>query len=235
MGKLFAGWKKSAVWNPETGDKVQINTLSTEYSDLPYANIKNETPTGQAFAGREYPPVVGFLDSDPLAQLETWMEGNTPVCMAIYSLAGRQFVTRDKEEIHVVPGMGVDSRTGVDVHRFEWETRGENPDVIWKQNLAEGITFNANVGELVIPVEGVKWTVAADYTAGTGNLVVAAYDYSGSVVGTATQALSAGRQSVQLTTPANTWKIEIDLVDGGSAVASNVSMRADDKTEYVDY
>lgn len=232
MGKIFGGWKKSAVWNPANGDVVQLNLLSTEFSDLAMENIKAETPTGSAFGGRNYPIIVGFLEDDGLAQLHTWMQGFTPINMAVFAPKGRQIIARENEQIHVVRGAGVDARSGLDIHRIEYEAIGENPDVVWKQNVAEGISFAGNVGEIVLPITGVTWTVAADYTTSNGNLVVKALNYAGSTIATSTQALSAGRVSTTLTTPANTWKIEIDLVDGGSSTPSNVSMRADGLTAY---
>ncbi|MEX1120857.1 MAG: hypothetical protein WED82_01900 [Balneolales bacterium] len=235
MGKLISGWKKAVFWDPDSGDAVQVNTLSTEHSSFEPAIIKNETPTGSAFGGRRIPLVVGFLDSDGIPQLETWMEGNTPVRSAVYARAGKQIIFQESEEIAVVPGYGISMRNGADVHRAEMEVLGENPDVVQKQNVAEAIEFTANVGDIILPISGITWTVAADYTTADGNLVVTAYDYSDGVVATSSQALSAGRVSTGITAPAGTWRIEIDLVDTGASVPSNVSMRADGNAEYVNY
>ena len=232
MGKIFAGWKKTAVWNPTNGDVVQLNLLSTEHSDLPVENIKVETPTGNAFGGKQFAIIVGFLKDDGLAQLETWQESRTPINLGIYSQSGRQVIARESEQVHVVRGIDVNARNGLNIHRLEYEAIGEALDIIYKQNVAEGIQFAGNVGEIILPITGITWTVAADYTTNNGNLVVTAYDYSDSQVATSTQALSAGRVSTQITTPANTWKIEIDLVDGGTSTPSNVSMRADGKSQY---
>jgi hypothetical protein len=232
MGKIFAGWKKAAVWDPSTGDVVQLNMLSTEHSDMPEENIKVETPTGSAFGGKLIPIIIGFLTDDGLGQLEAWQEARTLVNLGIYARFGRQVVARENEQIHVVRGVDVDARNGLNIHRLEYEAIGEAPDIIYKQNVAEGIQFTGNAGEIILPITGITWTVAADYTTSSGNLVVTAYDFAGSQVAISTQALSAGRVSTQLTTPANTWKIEIDLVDGGSSSPSNISMRADGNPEY---
>lgn len=233
MGTIFAGWKKAVFWNAATGVVVQKNILSTDHSDFPHENIKKETPTGSAFGGRIFPIIVGFLTDDGNAQLEAWTKNNTPINLAVFT-NGRQIVARQAEEIQYVPEVGVDARTGLEAHRVEYETVGFDPDVIQKKNVAEGITFAANVGEIVLPIEGVTWTVAADYTTADGDLTVTAYDYAGNPVATSTQALSAGRVSTSITTPADTWKIEIDLVGAGASVPSNVSMRGDGKSEYTE-
>lgn len=234
MGTIFAGWKKAVFWNAANGVVVQKNILSTDHSDLPFENIKKETPTGSAFGGKMFPIIVGFLTDDGNAQLETWTEDNTLINLAVYSKGGRQVIAQQAEEVQYVPEVGVDARTGLEAHRVEYETIGFDPDVIWKQNVAEGITFAANVGEIILPIEGVTWTVAADYTTADGDLTVTAYDYAGDPVATSTQALSAGRVSTSITTPADTWKIEIDLVGAGASVPSNVSMRGDGKSEYTE-
>ena len=233
MGTVFSGWKKAAFWNTADGVVVQKNILSTDHSDLPQENIKKETPTGSAFGGKILPIVVGFLTDDGNAQLETWTKNNTPINLAVFS-KGRQIIARQKEEIQYVPEVGVDARTGLEAHRAEYETVGFDPDVIQKINVAEGITFTANVGEIILPIEGVTWTVAADYTTSSGNLVVTAYDFNGDPVATSTEPLAAGRVSTQITTPADIWKIEIDLVDGGTSVPSNVSTRGDGKSDYTE-
>jgi len=236
MSRVASGWKKSAAFRRSTGDKVQMNILSTEYSDLAYDNIKKPTPTGNAFGGKIYPLVVGFQESAGLATLEDWMDNNYPVGLAIYAKHGRHFISLEDEEMQVVPGYGIDAREGNDIHRIETEIAGGNPNVIWKQNIAEGITFAAKEGSIILPISGVKWKVAADYSASGGTLIVRCKNFAGTTVATASTTINAiDRFSAEVETTADTWTIEIELDNGGAAAVTNISMRSDGNDEYIDY
>ncbi len=236
MSRVASGWKKAVSFRRSTGDKVQLNLLSTEFSALAYDNIKKPTPTGNAFGGKIYPPVVGFMESAGLPTLEDWMDNNYAVGIAIFAKHGRHFISLEDEEIQVVPGYGIDARNGNDVHRIETEITGGNPNVIWKQNIAEGITFTANEGSIVLPISGVKWKVAADYDGSGGTLIVRCKDFAGDTVATSSTSIdSAARFSAEVTTTADTWTIEIELDNGGTAVVTNISMRSDSSDEYVNY
>jgi len=238
MGKqVISGWKKAAIYNPADGTSVLLSQLSTQFSAFDPENIQNETPTGQSYGGKVYPLVIGFMDSGGLAQLETWKTAHTPLRAVVYVPGGQHILFRQSEEFFDVLGGGVNARDGAAIHQVQTEVQGEAPDVPQKKNLAEAITFAGDAGELVFPIEGPTLTLAADYAAiNSPTLSIEAQAFDGSVLATASQAVgSTGRESVEITLPAGTYKLAIDLVGAGSADVTNVSLRSDGQTDYITY
>lgn len=241
MKRNIAGWKKAVVYDPATGNLVQFNTLSLDGCSWDPQNIKNETPTGSAFGGRNRPLAIGFLDTDGLTQIKSW-GGKTLLNAVVLVPGGQHILFRENEPFFYTPGGGVNTRDGAVQHVVDAEAHGEDPAVHQKKNLAELITFTNDAGSLVFPLEGPTLTLAAGYASiNSPELSIIAKDYGtdgtdGSTLATSTQAVgSTGRESTTITLPANTYLIEIDLVGAGSADVTNVSLRTDGKTTYITY
>ena len=81
MAGLKGGIKVISIYNPVTGDTVQLNNLAadSEYSADP---IPTETTTGQAYGGKDHTLTINFFEqgSAARAQLRAWAENDTPVC-----------------------------------------------------------------------------------------------------------------------------------------------------------
>lgn len=233
----LAGWKKAVVYNPANGDRVQLNRLSAQASELPGdPNIKTESAAGQVWGGEQWPITVGFMDSDGLALLESWQVGYTPCRMVVLAPAGMSILFQESEEIDFIQGTGVNAREGLKIHRVMIEAVGSGLSIQQVKNLARAITFSGDQGTLVFPMQGPTLTLAADYTTPAGaTLVIEAKDYAGTQVAISSQSATAGRVSTTITLPADTYTLEIDLLNGGTGTVQNISLRADGSSEFISY
>lgn len=238
MSTIKSGWRRAAVFNPATGDTVQSNRISTEFSAFNHPNITSETTVGMIFAGKDIQLLIGILESDGLAQLESWMLAHTNLRAVVYGTNESVFFFEDSEVLFE-RGVGVNARDGVAVHQTSMSTIGSNAVAFPLVNALsknEIWTTGADDGEIVYPIAGAQLTVAADYSgvSGSVDLVIRALDFSGSVLATVTESVSNGRRSADITLPANTYKIDIDFVsNSGSANVSNRSLRVDGSTQFV--
>lgn len=234
---VLAGWKKAVVYNPDTGDRVQLNKISAASSELPGdPNIKTETATGQIWGGQQWPLTIGFMDSSGLDLLQEWQDTETPVHLIIFTPAGMSIIFREPELIEFIPGTTVNAREGLKIHRVIIEAVGADLDVKQLKNLARDISFSGNVGSIIFPISNVRLTASATYASPDGaSLVITAKDNSGSILATSSQTASAGRVTADILLPAETWSVEIDALDGGSGSVSDIALRGDDSAEFLSY
>lgn len=235
--KVLQGWKKAVVYNPANGDRVQMNRIIPGMSELPDdPNVKTETATGQAWGGQIWPVTIGFADGEGLALLESWMVAYAKVSAAIFAPAGMSILFQDTEEIDFRPGTGVNAREGLAVNQVHIEAIGSNLNVRQVKNLARAISFSSSQGSLVLPFQGITLTLSASYTApDAATMVIEAKDFAGNQVAISSQAASAGRVSTVITLPADTWSVDIDLLDGGTGTVEDIALRGDGSVEYIGY
>lgn len=233
----LSGWKKAVFFNPANGDRVQVNTIVLQGSEHPSdSNIKTESSDGMVFGGYTWPLAVAFLDNAGMAMLEIWHAAETDCQMVIFSPAGNSILFFTSERLDFKPGTGINARDGAVPHLVMMETTGGLPNVFEIKNLAKGIQFAGDAGTLIFPLEGPTLTLAADYADEDGaTMVITAKDFAGDPVATSSQAAENGRISTQITLPADTYSLDIDLLDGGTATITNISLRSDGSTEFIDY
>lgn len=238
MGKIIDAWRRAAIYDPETGIAVQFNRLSPDESEWSDDIIQNETSTGLIFGGHDFTAVIGFMEADGIAQLDEWMEGGTPVRLAVHG-AGQDIIWMQSEELLVTRGVSVNARDGVTIHSAQLAHVGFKPEIFRLTNKAiDARLADDDVVEYEFPIVGVPVKAAADYSgiSGNVNLTIEALDDSDTVVATDTVSASSGRVEAEILTPADTFKIRVDFSDNsGSATIANKTIRSDGKSAFVPY
>lgn len=236
MSKVTAGWKRASLYDPATGTIVQFNHLSASASSWDSPNINSETSTGLLHAHRNPQAVIGFFDSDDLAQLATWAEAGTILRAAIEGLV-QNVLWKVSEEVQFERGVTADARSGAEIHQINIQTISDFSEIEELVNLAESGDFTTDPDSFVFPIEGATITAAGTYSGGpNGNLVITAKNYAGATLGTSTQALSNGLVSTSLDLPANTYTVEVEFLNASTVgTVTDKTIRTDGKTAYVAY
>lgn len=244
MGKLIGGWVRSAVYDPANGDTVQFNKLDPESCDFNHPAIQNETASGQIYGGRDIELIVGFFESDGLAQLKTWQEDGTTV-QAVVEGESQDVLFHISEEMDFERGVLANARDGVAGHIVTLITVGEAPPAVPILNIASNSDiFTGDSDTFPFPIEGATIKAAADYASVTTpvDLVIEARDYGtdgtdGSVLASDTTSVTgAGRFTASVDLPANTYAVFVNFASNtGSATITNKTIRSDGGTAYEDH
>lgn len=234
---VLAGWKKAVIYNPETGDRVQVSRISAASSELPGdPNIRTETAAGQVWGGQIWPLTVAFMDSDGLDLLEDWQANETPVHIIVFAPAGKSILFRENETIDFIRGTVTNAREGLQVHQVSIEAVGADLDVQSVKNLALTIPVSSSQGAFVFPIAGAILTLSATYAnPDDAEMEITAKNYSGDVLAVTTEPVTAGRNSADIILPPGTWTVEIDLLASGSGSVSDISLAGDGSQEFINY
>ncbi len=73
------GWKICTLYDPATGDRVQINDIDHNISGLGFEEILNEVSSSKSQSGWDVMFNIGSTDTTGVAQIEQWVEHKTPL------------------------------------------------------------------------------------------------------------------------------------------------------------
>lgn len=242
MSKVIGGWIRGSLYDPATGDTVQFNRISTDISEFNFPNVENETATGVIYGGKDIELMIGFLESDGLAQLKTWLEDGTPL-QAFIEGENQNIVWEESEELIFERGVNPNARDGVTVHMAQLVNVSDDPNIDPITNIAQLSQYSfggsLNDEEIPMPIEGATVQAGADYAGVTSTtLTIEALDFAGSVLDSTTTSVGAdGRFTASLLLPSNTYKINVEFNSGsdGGITLSNETVRLDGDSSFVTY
>lgn len=223
-------WFIAALFDA-AGNVVQFNELiGGGETGFEMELISQEHTTGDYQSGERNAMMLASPEYGGKTQLDDWKADKTPLRAVALSKSanGRNMRWLDyqrlEENIDNLKPSRSDGDNFVRAMLNEYDV-----DVARYRNLMHGVGDS----DIILPVAGPELTLAAEDMAAAFTLTLTAYGYGtdgsdGASLGSATDNFDSERGSVQLTLPANTWRVGWSL--GG---ATNASLRADGGTEYL--
>jgi hypothetical protein len=121
--KNIQGLKEVALFNPVTGDVVNLKLISSE-STFNKEPITNETGTGAVLGGYSHTVECVFYDLSDRAQLETWENASTELNLVGLTSTGALLWYHPTPMSGFVDSLAVNARDGVSPYRFVLEAHG---------------------------------------------------------------------------------------------------------------
>ena len=118
MAKNIQGLLRAVIFDPATGDKVDLRLFSPE-SAVPVEPRQTETADGAIFGGRFRNIELVFFDlpTGARARLEGWENASTPIQMVALTATGVLFVLEEMPVTGFVDSLNVNARDGVSPYR----------------------------------------------------------------------------------------------------------------------
>lgn len=150
MSKQYAGWEQVAIYNPLTGEAVQLVKLTTELCEFTDENVTTQTTIAGFHAGKTFTLRVGFADAtilsgDARAKLKEWMENGTLVRAVVHGEAS-SILWYESVELSYVQGIATDARNGLSIDSVELTKVGVNLQIFEGVNIFELIGAYVTTG-----------------------------------------------------------------------------------------
>lgn len=251
---LLGGINQFAVINEEEDEVVVLKRISSESTYDPQI-IGSETTTGEIEGGADSTLEVVFYDSETekIDKLTKWMIENVPVQVVGVGYKGA-LMWYEAVTISNTSNLNPNARDGASTFTLRFISVNPFQDVKVGINLFKAAAYKPDEGrqpggtyqakravggaenfsaygtayeggggiEFLFPFEGVKLTFDAD---ASDDLSIIAKSAS------ATLATETDSEEVELTTPANTYKIELSVASGS---VSDAVCRLDGKFDFID-
>ena len=176
----LAGATIVSVFDPATGDTVQLNKISAEASDFDPEAIGTITTNSTTHGGHTVGPTVVFLDSDQeiIDQLNEWSLSGIELGMMMVG-AGLFRPMYSYGSIHAVPGYQPNARDGLIRNQFTFDIVHPNPWYTRKRNLAVAFLARSNSGIGAIDLDSWTHPNGATITAATAGTLNDGITYAG--------------------------------------------------------
>jgi len=216
---------------PSPSERVFVEDVHSETTaDVRQVPDRDTDPDGATiFSSFQSTFALSAADIEGLAQAETWMASRTPV-KAVLALEDA-FVQWDEPSRIVAsdtltPGEAALVRADYAMTRDAGD-QSTHGVYLTRNALAPLSVTGSVIGQLPWPVDGVELTLSAT---DAGTLAIDALDETGSVIDSATDSPGSGRASLDFTTPAGTYRLDVEV--SGTSV-SKPALRHQGETTYV--
>lgn len=231
----ISGLLKLVLFNRDTGDVAQFNTLRNEGSlNINPSEDGEDSSGGIPYAGDQADMEAVVYDLGAAEeQVKAWMKANARIeAVGLGHQVNFLWYERTRFRIRrpkfFAPGTRkratiTANHTGGVLNIDHMVNLLHNADLLSDEG--------GNVYRIIFPVEGAKLTLSRDFDVAPLNtqVTIRALDYDEVQLEEVIGANSAGRTSAQITLPAGTWFVEVDL----GAAAGEPVLRSDGKTEYI--
>lgn len=221
------------------------NVVAVRNFDLPTRPIREpemfEASLGYDFEiARRITLEAELFDLQGKTQLETWQLSKTPigaVALGARNIQWLDFSVPDTYEN--VLGSGATQRVHLKQLKYNSAVY-QNVNLlrylgIGTQTFGSGFTWTSTA--IMLPFQGISLNFVVDVLSGSGyTLRIDALNSAGAVVGTASKNHTGiGQKSVQIITPANTFKIRVQVSGGTATSFRTPTLRTDCIEEVADY
>jgi len=231
----ITGLRKITLFNPDTGDVAQFNTVKAEGQlNLNQINADPDSTGGIPYAGDDSELSATLYDlGAPEDQVLLWRSDGARIsAVGLGHQVNFLWLERD-HAFYQRPyqfATGQRKRGSLSIKRTGGQHKIDHMmNLLHNDNLLD--TPSSNVKRFPFPIEGAVLTLSRDFSAGDANITIKAISYDGvTVLQTVTGDGASPRTSAKIMLPASTYYVECDLGQAGG----NPALRSDDSTEYID-